>query len=72
MAKASMVHLIVQGNLSNQKFENATNYIKEYIRNKIKNENINDNYPELWNAVGKLRNAASFLILAFNPVLYPG
>ena len=48
MAKASMIHLITQGHLTNKKYTNATNYVTDYIRNKIRNESLVD--PNLRNA----------------------
>jgi hypothetical protein len=40
MAKASMIHLITQGHLTNKKYVNATNYVSDYIKNKIRNESL--------------------------------
>ena len=71
MAKASMIHLITQGHLTNKKYTNATNYVTDYIRNKIRNESLVD--PNLRNAeavIGQLKYAASFLMLGFSPVQY--
>ena len=71
MAKAAMIHLNVQGQLTNKQYTNATNYVVDYIKNKIKGESIVDPKLKQANAVlGQLRSAASFLMLGFSPVQY--
>ncbi len=71
MAKASMVHLISQGHLSNKKFTNATNYVSDYIKNKIKNESLlPENMKSVNTILAQLRSAASILALGFSPVSY--
>ena len=73
MAKASFIHLAVQGNIGNIQLKNATNYVSDYIRNKIKNEAlVDENWQEAMAVVGQLRSAASFMLLAFSPIQYPG
>lgn len=71
MAKASMIHLVVQGQYSNKKFINATNYVTEYIKSHIKNESlIPENQKKFAAYLGQAKQAASFLSLAFSPVQY--
>lgn len=71
MAKASMIHLIAQGHLTNKKYENATTYVENYIKNKIKNESLIDKRLQKTNAViSQIKQAASFLALGFSPVSY--
>lgn len=73
MAKAAHIHLITQGNLVNKDLKNATGYIKDYIKNKIKNEPlVDENWQAAHAAIGKIRSAASLLILGFSPIQYPG
>ena len=73
LAKASMIHLVVQGNLTNKKYTNATKYVTDYVKNKIKNESLTDSYfREAEAVIGKVKQAASFLILGFSPVQYVG
>jgi hypothetical protein len=69
MAKAAHIHLITQGNLVNKDLKNATGYIKDYIKNKIKNEPlVDENWQAAHAAIGKIRSAASLLILGFSPI----
>lgn len=71
MAKASMLHLVAQGHLTNKKYENATNYIRDYIRNKIKGESlINPSWRNANAVAGKIKAAASYMVLGFSPVQY--
>lgn len=71
MAKAAMIHLNVQGQLSNKQFKNSTNYVSDYIKNKIKGESIIDPKLKKANAIlGQIRGAASFMMLGFSPIQY--
>lgn len=71
MAKASMIHLITQGHLTNKKYVNATNYVSDYIKNKIRNESlIPENMRNFDAIMGQIKSAASFLMLGFSPVQY--
>lgn len=71
MAKASMIHVITQGQLTNKKFTNTANYITDYIKSHIKNESLIPENQQNFNAiVSRIKNAASFLVLGFSPIQY--
>lgn len=67
--KAAVAHIAYQGMMVNQEFNEDINYIQDYIRNKIKNESlIPKNYRIMSEYINKLKQGASFMVLAFNPV----
>ena len=67
--KAAAAHLSIQGANQNTTFDNDINYLKNYIVNKIKNESIVDAKYEYANElIGEIKQAASFMSLAFSPV----
>ena len=69
MMKAAAAHLSMQGANQNTTFDNDINYLKNYIVNKIKNESIVDAKYEYANElIGEIKQAASFMSLAFSPV----
>lgn len=72
VAKASMIHLITQGHLTNKQYKNATNYVTDYIRNKVKNESLIQGEGQIKAAgvFGQLKYAASILTLGFSPIQY--
>lgn len=71
LAKAAKIHLAVQGQLTNKQFTNSSNYISDYIKTKVKNEDITDPKIKKTAAViGEIKSAASFLALGFSPVSY--
>lgn len=69
LIKASMIHIATQGAMQNTEFSNDISYLEDYIKNKIKNEDLTD--PRLKTAAkyaGVIKSAASKLTLAFAPV----
>lgn len=70
-AKAAMIHLVTQGHLTNKQYKNATNYVTDYIRNKVKNESIIDpKFREANAVISQMKYAASLLVLGFSPIQY--
>lgn len=76
MIKASAIALAVQGVTQNDKesaggFKNLQEFIGDYVKSKIKGQSINDpKYRNLEGAVGKVRQVASFMSLAFSPLQF--
>lgn len=76
MIKASAIALAVQGVTQNDKesaggFKNLQEFIGDYVKSKVKGQSINDpKYRNLEGAVGKVRQVASFMSLAFSPLQF--
>ena len=76
MIKASAMALAVQGTSQNTEgsvggFKNLQEFIEDYIKAKIKGQSINDpKLRKLEGAVGKARQVASFMSLAFSPLQF--
>lgn len=76
MIKASAIALAVQGVTQNDKesaggFKNLQEFIGDYVKSKVKGQSINDpKYRDLEGAVGKVRQVASFMSLAFSPLQF--
>ena len=76
LIKASALALAVQGSTQNTEksiggFKNLQEFIEEYIKAKVKGQSISDEkYRHLEGAVGKVRQVASFMSLAFSPVQF--
>ena len=76
MIKASAIALAVQGVTQNDEhsadgFKNIQEFIEDYVKSKVKGQSINDpKYRKLEGAVGKVRQVASFMSLAFSPVQF--
>lgn len=76
MIKAASVALAVQGTNQNDEdskdgFANLQEFIGDYIKSKIKGQSITDpKYRKLEGAMGKVRQAASFMSLAFSPLQF--
>lgn len=71
--KASSIALAVQGTNQNIKggFANIQEFIEEYVKSKIKSQSINDpKYRKLEGAMGKVRQVASFMSLAYSPLQF--
>lgn len=68
--KAILAHLTIQGTNQNTKFSDDIEYLENYVKNKIKSEPI---LPKKYEKIGlyanKVKSAASFMALAFNPVI---
>jgi hypothetical protein len=76
MIKASAIALAVQGVTQNDEhsadgFKNIQEFIEDYVKSKVKGQSINDpKYRKLEGAVGKVRQVASFMSLAFSPLQF--
>lgn len=76
MIKASMINLTVQGFNQNEVdsegnlgFQNDLAYLRDYIKNKIKNESIiPEEYRPATEFINKIKQAASKLVLGLSPV----
>ena len=71
--KASAIALATQGSNQNLKegFNNILKFMEEYVQSKVKNQSINDKkYRHLEGAVGKVRQVASFMSLAYSPIQF--
>lgn len=74
--KASAIALAVQGTIQNDAgsrggFANLQEFIEEYVKSKVKGQSISDpKYRDLEGAVGKVRQVASFMSLAFSPLQF--
>ena len=70
MMKAAMGFLANAGNTVNKTFENDTEYLINYMKNSVKGQTIqtdkNMEKATVW--MGKLKQVASFMALAFSPV----
>lgn len=78
--KAGMAYLINMGATQNTKFVNDVEYYEDYLRSRIKNQPL-ENDPMLGNSdtakgvretSSRIRQAASFMALAFRPVQWIG
>lgn len=69
MIKASMVHLAAQGAERNRVYKEDLDYLTDYIRNKILNQQIVNEKSAKWvKKINVIKDAASTLTLAFSPV----
>ena len=78
--KSSIAFLINMGNTQNTKFVNELKFLEDYLISRIKGQPLQDD-PIIGNSktsqnfkatVGKIRSAASFVALAFNPKQWCG
>lgn len=71
-AKAAIASLVMQGQSQNTSFDNDVEYAEAYIKNKMKNQPIqNEDQEGMKKATAvsaKIRSLASFFALAFSPV----
>lgn len=69
LIKASVIHLTTQGYQQNVEFTQDLSYAENYIRSKIKNEDIvNPKYRNFNALANKIKKAASTMVLAISPV----
>ena len=71
--KAAMIYLSRSAWEQNTSFENDMQYMEDYIRASIKNENVWADTPQLKQVAGitsKMTRVASFMTLAFSPVQF--
>lgn len=70
MIKAAMVHLRIQEETNNTKLQNDTEYAQDYVKAVIHNMPIDKNLKdaETKAVLSKVKQASSFLTLAFSPV----
>lgn len=69
LMKCSILNLKYEGDLMNRKYEKDIEYLQNYIRKNIKNQDINDpKLSGLSKAIDKLSNIAVNAVLAFSPI----